>query len=261
MDAKKLLEELSQHTVLIWWDERASVVQLTGLRFQQLIGAQFNDDTAIVADSVSVTDDTASLLTQHWLYFDTVWPLADMTLLRSFRVVDLRANLSRESAEEYGKPAIRQMRSRWLPRASAGVATSIGSTMLKQYQDVRKVIAWTMDPKDDTAWVGDTVGVSTRYVQDTNGDPAVKNVLITQVTEEFSAGGMHLQYVGVELFAYDRVANISHPSGVAVDPTPAPPDYPSASAADRAAYAFIAYDDRGDGQPGFLDGSIPYQIT
>jgi hypothetical protein len=260
VDVKTLLDELSQHTVLIWWDERSSEVQLKGLRFRQLIGAQFNDDNAIIAESTAVTEDTASLLTQNWLYFDLQWPLANMTLLRSYRVVDVRANLQKETAEEYAKPAIRTTRSRWLSRADAGVAMEIGFTMLKQYQDVRKAVSWTMDPKDDTFWVGDTVGLASKYVQDFYGDPLPKNVLITQVEEDFRNGGYHLKYVGMELFAFLRVGAISHPDWSGSDPIPAPANYDVASPLEKNTWAYICYDDRGDGQPGFLDGTSPYQI-
>jgi hypothetical protein len=260
VDVKKLLTEISELTVLIWWDERESVVQLKGLRFQTLIGDQINDRNSIIGDSIGVTEDTAALMTQNWLYFDINWPLANMDLLRSYRVVDVRANLDKESPDEYARAAIRQTKTRWLNRADAGVAVEVGFTMLKQYQDVRKAVTWMMDPKDDAWWVGDTVGLATKYVQDQYGDPEPKNLLITQVSEKFSNGGLKLEYVGMELYNFLRVGVISHPDNSGSDPTPAPADYSAATQVEKDHWAYICYDDRGDGNPGFLDSTGPYQL-
>lgn len=285
VDVKNLLTEITEMTMLIWWDERESKVKLKGLRFVELIGAQFNDDNAIVSESVSVSEDTGSLMTQHWLFFDLSWPLANMAQLKNYRVVDVRANLEKEGADQYGKPAIMQKRTRWLNRGDAGVAVEVGFTMLKQYQEVRKILTWTMDPKDDAFWVGDTVGVSTKYVQDQFGDATPRNYLVTQVEEVFSNGGVKLKYTGQELFSFIRTGNITHPSdfpGDPPDPDPAPPDYSAASSIERSKWAYISYDPpeeiltedgetlttedgeplltEGVDPPGFLDGTQAYQI-
>jgi hypothetical protein len=264
VDVKTLLTEITELSVLIWWDERSSVVRLKGLRFVELIGDQFNDSNAIVSESVSVSEDTGSLMTQHWLFFDLSWPLANMSQLKNYRVVDVRANLEKEGADQYGKAAIAQKKTRWLNRGDAGVAMEVGFTMLKQYQEVRKIITWTMDPKDDAFWVGSTVGVATKYVQDQYGSSEPRNYLVTQVEEIMSNGGVKLKYTGLELFSFIRTGLITHPStfqGDPPDPIPAPANYSSASALEKSKWAYICYDDRGDGQPGFLDGTGPYQIV
>lgn len=260
VDVKKLLTEITELSIMIWWDERRSVVQLRGLRFLQLIGPQLNDSNSIIAESVSASDDPANLTTQNWIYFDLNWPLAVMDQFKNYRVVDVRANLVKESADEYGKPAIRQTKTRWLNRASAGIAVEVGSTMVRQYQEVRKVLSWAMDPKDDSFWVGDTVGVSTRYAQDKYGDPVPRNYLITQVEEMFSNGGVKLKYTAIEMFAFIRAGLISHPSGVAADAIPAPPDYSSASVVQKNKWAYIS-PNTPSGAPVFSDGLPAYQIV
>lgn len=261
VEVKALLTEITELGVLLWWHEREQKVLMKGLRFQQLIGPQINDDVSIIKESVSVTEDDKSLTTQVWIYFDVTWPLANPEQLRTYRNVDIRANLDRETADEYGRPAIRAITTRWLPRSQAGVAVEIGSTLLRQYQDVRKAIAFAMDPKDDAYWVGDTVGIATRYVQDAAGLPAAKNYLITQAEEVVGDSGMILRYVATELFSFVRVGVITHPSnpGGPVDPNPAPPDYSLASASEKNKWAFICYDTPPSG-PQFLDGSQAYQI-
>lgn len=261
MAVKDLLTEITELGVLIWWHEREQKVLMKGLRFQQLIGPQINDDVSIVKESVGITEDEKNLTTQVWIYFDVTWPLANPEQLRTYRNVDIRANLDRETADEYGRPAIRAITTRWLPRSQAGVAVEIGSTLLRQYQDVRKALAFAMDPKDDAYWVGDTVGIATRYVQDAAGLPAAKNYLITQAEEIVGDSGMLIRYVATELFSFVRVGVITHPSdpGGPVDPNPAPPDYSLATANDKNRWTFICYNTPPSG-PQFLDGSQAYQI-
>lgn len=242
VDVKTLLTEITELSVMIWWDERASVVRMRGLRFQQLIGDQINDDSSIVKDSVAITEDVKELTTQSWIYFDVAWPLADMDKLRSYRVVDIRANLEREDPAEYGRSAIRSIRTRWLPRSQLGVASEVGGLIVRQYQDVRKAISFTMDGKDDRYWTGDTIGLATHNIQDDTGETVAKNYLITQVEEMFTNSGVKYKYIALELFAFFRTGVITHPSGIPGDPEPAPPDYSAASEVEKGRWFYICYD-------------------
>lgn len=243
---KDLLTELTQHSTMIFWHERDQEVKLKGLRFYQQLGDDINDSTAIIAGSVSVSEDPEGLITQHWLFYDVSWPLGNPAQLKTYRTLDVRADLEQESADRYGKPAIKRVVSRWMNRGDAGTANNIGETMLRQYREVRKVITWSMDPKDDNFWVGDVVGLSTKYVQDSSGADALLNVLITQVEEVFSDNGMALRYVGLEQFSFLRTGNIG-PNTLGT--------YSAESFTNRRKYAFI-----GPNTGLFSDGTQPYQI-
>lgn len=255
-DVKTLLTELSQLNVLIFWHDRDQKVALKALRYFQLLKPAITDDNAIIADSVGVAEDTKNLATRTVLYFDLQWPLALMKELRSYRVVDVRANFDRESADEYGKPAIREVRCRWLSRASLALAQNIGANYIRQYQDVRKIITFSCDPKDDQYWTGDMVGVSNRYVQDAYGNATSRNYLITQVQEIFDDNGMRLKYTAVELFSFWR-AGVIAPDTVGGNPFP---DYGAATEDQKNRYAFISPDTPATG-PLFADGSKAYQIV
>ncbi len=259
VSVKDLLCELTQLAVMIFWHERDQKVYLRGMRFQQNLGGQLNDSSSLGKETVGVSEAPGDLITQFWLYYDASWPLANPQLLSSFRVVDVRADLSREDAEEYGKPAIKEVRTRWLNRNNSSAAASIGGTMVQQYRDVRKVITFQLDPKDDKFWVGDTVGIATRYIQDAEGSPSPKNFLITQAQEMFNGAKLCIKYTAMELFSYVRTGLITHPDSLIVDPVLAPPDYSLASDADKAKYAFICYDTPTDA-PVFPDGTVAYQV-
>ncbi len=259
VDVKTLLTEITQLNILIWWHERDSEVKLKPLRFQVLAGDQVNDDDSIIGESVALTEDAKNFTSQLWTYFNISWPLANPDLLWEY-TTDVRANFDRENADQYGKPGIRTVKTRWLHAADSGTVAEIGFTTLRQYQDVRKLLSWTMDAKDDSFWVGDTVGVTTKYIQDQFGDPAPKNYLVTQVNEQFSQAGVRFQYTAMELFYFARTGNITHPSGAGGDPTLAPPNYSLASAEERTSWCYISPDTPTDA-PVFADGTAAYQIV
>lgn len=256
MSVKDLLTEITQLGVLIFWHERESEVIARGLKFTQLLGPNINDTDSIIKESVGVQDDPGLLMTEHWLYFDVSWPVANMDLWQTYRVVDVTANLEREEPVEYGTPYIKQIKCRWLERSMTGLAVDIGTTQLLQYQDLRKIVTFTMDPKDDSFWVGDTVGMSTKYMQDQFGNNAVKNILITQVKENYTQAGLTLTYTGMELFNFQRTGVITHPDASGSDPNPGPGNYSVATDADKNHYAFIGYN-----TGYFLDGTPSYQLT
>lgn len=256
MSVKQMLTEITDLGVLIFWHERRSEVVARGLKFAQLIGPQINDDDSIIKESVACQDEPSLLMTEHWLYFDVSWPIANMDLWQTYRVVDVAANVEREGPNEFASAYIKQVKCRWLERSMVGLAKDIGATQLLQYQDLRKIVTFTMDPKDDSFWVGDTVGMSTKYMQDQFGNPAVKNVLITQVKEIYTQAGLTLAYTAMELFNFQRTGVISHPDASGSDPNPGPGTYSTATDADKNHYCFIGYN-----TGYFLDGTPSYQLT
>lgn len=254
---KQLLEEITKLSVLIWWNERDQEIELKGLRFQQIIGPQFNDSNALIGESVSVAEDVGQLCTEAWIYYGVTWPLGNPKLLTTYRTIDIRVNADRERAVEYGTPYVKANVTRWLQVGQEGVAVEINNTVLRQYEDVRKAITFRLDPKDDMYWVGDTIGLSTRYVQDETGAPDIRNYLITQVSEIIDDKGYLLEYVAMEQFAFTRTGLISYPSpsgGVS------PGVYSAATDADKNHYAFISPNTPATG-PLFSDGTQAYQIV
>jgi hypothetical protein len=253
---KDLLVEMTKLNTLIWWDERASVVRLKGFRFQQTNAADVTDANNIIGESIAVADNTAQITTQAWMFYDMNSPISNPDLPSTYRVTDVRANLDRETAAEFGASYISQTRTRWLNRSDTGTVASIGETMVRQYQDVRKVLTWAMDPKDDKWWTGDTISIATKYIMDENGLATPRNYLITQVDEMMTEAGIRYKYTALEQFAFLRTGVIT-PN---LDGAAPFPDYSAATPLQTLRYAFIAYDDRGDGKPGFLDNTDAYQI-
>lgn len=255
-DAKTLITELTQLGVIIWWHDRDQLVKLKGIRPSDPSVALLTESDNLVADSVQVLEDSAGLMTQTWMLFDLSWPLANMELLQSYRNTDVRVNLDRESANEYGRPSIRSVKSRWLTGADTATAIQINGNLLQQYEVVRKVISFSLDPKDDGFWVGDIVTVQARQMQNIYGAQTPVPILLTQMQEAGDSTGLIYKCVGLELLAsQDRDAKITHPENLS-DPTPAPADYASASTSEKNAWVYISQNDAS--MP--VDGAPAYQM-
>jgi len=254
-DVKTLITELTQLGVIIWWHDRDQKVKLKGVRAEDSASAFLNEADHLVADSVQVMTDSATLITQTWMMFDLSWPLANMELLQSYRTTDVRVNLDRESDLQYGKPSIRTVRSRWLTVADVATVIQINGNLLQQYENIRRVVSFSLDPKDDGFWVGDIVSVTTRQAQDIYGAPSSVYALLTQMQEKGDTTGLLYDCVGLEVLAIGSQAKITHPADL-LDPIPAPANYGSASPSDRAAWVYIS-DDLGL----MSNGSPAYEMT
>ncbi len=256
VDVKKMLVEITELGVYIWWHDRDQLVKLHGVRPASGSLANLNENANLVADSVAVGSDNAALVTQAWLMYDLNFPTSNMTQLKNYRVVDVRSNLDRETDVEYGYPAINSVATRWLTRADFSVAVQINGNLLQQYQDIRRLISFQIDPKDANFWTGDIITVATRYWQDDTGNPKLLSYLVTQMEEVGGPQGIQYNVTAMEVFTVTRGApKITHPA-LTGDSTPPPDDYDIASPTDRAEWVYISKDDGT-----MSDGSPAYQMV
>jgi hypothetical protein len=255
VDAKRLITELTELGIVVWWHDRDQLVRLKGIRPSDPSVAYLDESSNLIADSVQVHEDTSNLVTQAWMMYDLSWPLANMALLQSYRVTDVRANLDRESTLQYGWPAIRTVQTRWLDAADGATVIQVNGNLLQQYEVIRKVLAFSLDPKDDGFWVGDIVTVQARQVQNIYGATVATPILLTQMQESGDTTGMTYKCVGLEVQTAERNAKITHPEDLS-DLTPAPADYTSASALEKASWVYISQND--GTMPG--DGASAYEM-
>lgn len=253
---KDLLAEITRLGVLIWWDDRSAAVQMKPLRFQETLVPEIRDDNAIIAESVKVTDDVSKLATESWIYFGEATPVGNRKLLQSYRALNIAIDTDAESPNAYGSPQILEVRTRWIPLSNPAMAASINATNIRQYNTVRKAITFRLDPKDDLFYIGDVIGISTRYVQNDEGEAESRNYLIVEA-KEVMGDGLSYTYVATEQFSFSRVGVITHPNGDGSEPPPGPPpDYSAASIAEKNQWAYISRN-----TADFADGTTAYQIV
>lgn len=248
---KTLLDELTEHGVYIWWNERTQLVGLKAILPRPFTANPFNDTDHIVAGSVSVAKNTSGRVSQVWLYCSLRFPTLDMDQLQSYGSLVIKRDADAESADEYAQIKIKSIRSRWLPSSKLSVAQQISSRLLRSYRDSKTVVAMSMDAKDDSVWTGDIVGLETIYIQDESGLPLQSNYTVIEVDEVIADTGIQYRYKLQSEVTLDR-AGVITPTLDGASPFP---DYTAASDVVRLAYAFIAPD-----ADGFSDSTPAYQI-
>ena len=251
MGVQDLLKELTEHTFLLWWNERTQKIELDTLIRRVADYGPFTDGDSFISGSTSVGRDTESRLSRIYFYYGHRNPTLDMDNAKYFERIEADIDLTMEGANAYDNTKIRSVYSRWLPTAKRAVVSEITTRLLNEYKNTKTIITYKIDPKDDDAWTGDIVSVTTRQVVDDFGVQQPVDFRILQVSENHSPKGITYTYVGASLGEYLRLAVITP----TLDGGSPFPDYTAASDAQRLAYAFISPD-----SGVFDDGANAYTI-
>ena len=253
---KDLIEEITQHSIFLWWDERAQKVKMKSMLSLDVDHGPFTDEKHIVADSVSVSRDSKSRASQVWLMYGHRNPVLDLDKFNYFDRTEVNADLNTESADQYGTKKVNKIWSRWLARSQQTIAAEITQRLVAEYKDTKTHVAMAMTPKDDDVWTGDLISLQTFNVQDADGANPTKNYRVLEAKENLGAGKVTYAY---------KIASIGTGSAISGRTGVIAPDnlndYASESDANKSTYAFIAYDDRGDGVAGFPPADEPYHIV
>jgi hypothetical protein len=246
-----LLQELSQHGMYMWWDEREQVVSIQSIIPQEFSADAYTEDTNIIAGSISVRRDVSNRVSQAWMYYGLRFPTLDLDLSTSYSAWMVKVDADAESPEEYDQRRISKVYSRWLPINKQSTASEISTRLLRSYRDSKIVLSMALDPKDDDAWTGGTVGVITALVQDETGSPVQNNFIVLQVDESISDDGVIYKYI-LQAEATLRRTGVIAPTLVLGSPFP---DYGAATDTQKDQYAFIS-----PSSGVFSDGTPAYQI-
>ena len=252
---KDLLTELTEHTILLWWDERDQEVKLDTIINLKKNAGPYNDSENIIAGSVQVTKDVKSRLSEVWMFFGQRTPLEDLDKISNYQRVEVKIDTDSESSLQYGDKRVKKIYSRWLQLDLRAVASEISNRLLNQYKEVKDVISMAFDPKDDDQWTGDRITLETRYVQDSFGQPKTQGYRILQVDEMLTLEGVRFKYVMQSERALFRTGLIT-PDIDPENPPAAFPNYTPASDALKDRYAFIA-----PNTGVFADGEPAYTIV
>jgi len=253
---KELLEELSQHNMFMWWNERTGKVKLDSIIKRATSYGVFDDDDNIIADSVNVSRDDKARVSQVWMAFGHRTPIADLDEYKNFTSIYVSADAGKEGANEYNQKRIKRIFSRWLPLDKRSVATEITNRYLNHYKDTKHLISLELDPKDDDAWTGDFINMKTRLVQNGNGATPERGYRVLEANEILAPGQTKYRYKLQSNGAFFAGASSRY---ALIGPNTLV-DYDSESESNKNKYAFIASGDRGDGEPGFDPDEAAYQI-
>ena len=255
-----LLEELTEHTILLWYDERGQLVKMDSIINRGKDYGPFNDEVNLIAESINVARSDKERISQVWVAYGHRNPVLPMDELKNFNVVKLAADLDSESVNQYNEKTVRRVLSRWMPLSLGAVSSEIANRLLNYYKVTKKNVTFTFSPKNDAAWTGNLITLQTRQLQDAFGAQPELGFRILQVNEMLGNGDVKYKYVAQSTDqALIRIGLIT-PSLNPEDGVSVFPNYDTASDTLKQRYAFIAADDRGDGSPGFSPDEDPYHI-
>jgi hypothetical protein len=207
-EVTKLLEELCLHLAIIWWDERTSKIKLTAVKPAQGTLTRLSDDDNLQADTVQLSYDYDSRISQAWCYYAMRTPIVENeNKLFNYSRTQIAADLDTELPDQYGQPAIREILSRWLTKDQQSLAVEITSRLLAEYKNTKSVLTFKVDAKDDSLWTTDFCRVSTRYRQSVSGDPSSIPCLVLKSAESYNATA-EVVYTVREMAATSRCAVI-----------------------------------------------------
>lgn len=228
---KDLLQELTEHTILLWWDDREQEIRFDVLRPSAFIAIPtFTDDENIVADSFVSSRSSKERISQVFAWYGQRDPTQDLDTLGNFQQVKVRADLDAETPEEYGSARRLDIFSRWMPVALAAVADEVGQRLLVEYRNTKIVAQFVVDAKDDSQWTGDFVKCVTRFVQNVEGRPDVRQYRIVEVNEILTTSGARYKYKAIQTQLNGRVGVWAPDEEPPATPYP---DYVAATEAQR----------------------------
>lgn len=199
----QLVSEISEQCALyIFWNERDKEVQLRAIRGIDVQPATISDDANIVMQSFSVSEYPEERVSQIWVHYNQHSPTKSLDDESNFKNVYIKADLSQEAAETYGEPAIRQIFSRWL--TTEILAKTLASKVLSRYIDPPRRATLSLDAKDRSIWVGDTIYVDHSLDVDEFGERRAR--LWTVTSAEETLPGEQVKYLIEDTTLYGQIA-------------------------------------------------------
>lgn len=168
---KKLVGELAEQSgAAIWWDEVEQKIPLSVTKAPGLSAITLTDDDMLMG-SVSVKDKPEYRISQVWASYGLLTPFDSVDDSKSYRSTLATIDGAASSANQYGQEAVRKVFSRWIPPLAQSTAADLNNRLISRYRDMLRVITFDLPSHyADVIKMGDTHRVSTRYLQDENGD-------------------------------------------------------------------------------------------
>jgi hypothetical protein len=229
--AKDLLEELCQLGLLLWWDEDDQLIKMDVVKPLGKTISTIDDDSNIIADSFSCSQDGSMRCSQIWLKFAQRNPALDFSK-ENMAACQISADLDTETADAYGGSQLMVIESRWIPYTGWTLAKKITSNMLSIYHDPPIIVDIRIDQKDANIKVGSWIRFESDQFLDADGAVDPQLMLVLEKEEDFTSnGGVRLLAMTLGYDADARYGLISDASTIG--------DYTAESAANQDKYAFI----------------------
>jgi hypothetical protein len=199
-----LLGELTEQCLFyIWWNERDQEIQLKAIRPATETPTALSDRNNIIEQSTAITEEPKERVSQIWIFHGQKDPTKSLDDDKNYARVRIRADLDKESADQYGEQVIKKIYSRWL--VSDAQAINLGARLLARYKNNPQYMSLAVDAKDRSLWTGDICDITHRSLVDEYGAeiPARFQVI---AAEESDSGHM----VKYKLIRFEFTGNFAY---------------------------------------------------
>jgi len=194
---KKLLDELVQLNVWLWWDERiispatSGKIKLDTIR-TSLDPAEtlvtHSEETSAVNGSGNIARDEKGRISRVLLFFGIRNPIRDLAEASNYTSMQVKVDLDAESPEKYGAEQYKTIYCRWLPTTAGLVADTICGRLLQEYRETKHSVSYKIDAKDLDVWTGGYVNYNTSLLTDFYGESITLPVMILEAQEGYDDG-------------------------------------------------------------------------
>lgn len=198
---KTLVQELLQQCqVSIWWDDTAQLIRLRGETPFADIAPPLNDDEHFIAETVSADVDQDRQVTHVELYYGKRSPTEDDSKPENYSRVHVEIDTEAEGADAYGQARIVKIYSRWFAPADQSLAELAAQRLVDRFVDPPVVLTFSLDARHtERVVLGDVTDLTTRQIQDVNGDPRPTRAQVIKVLPK--KHGHEYAYTALAYFA------------------------------------------------------------
>lgn len=160
------------------WDERNSLLKMRAIRPAQGDTIyQLDEFSNLEQDSVDVSDLNDQLITQVWVYYAIINPIAGLTDETNYAAREIIFT-DEGSAVKNGVEKIKKIFCRWIGPTNGAAAVDLGKKIIARYGRAPRKITFALSNKDSDVWLGDFATINHRSSVDATGAPLPLNVQV-----------------------------------------------------------------------------------
>jgi hypothetical protein len=169
----------------IWPSTIDNEIKLKVIQFEADPSPVVTDDAWMIDGSYSSRRLSTQRVSQVWVYYGQRNPLEPLDDPRNYHARRVFADLTAESADNYGSPAIREVFSRWIPQFGGSIATQTGDRILSLFRDPPLQVSFTVHKgRSGELSIGEQFTLRTRDEQGVDGAEAVSSMIPIEIVRK-----------------------------------------------------------------------------
>jgi hypothetical protein len=182
----KLIGELCQFGIMIWWDNENQEIKLRANRPLDLGETlpSLSDAKTFIEKTIGNSDLHEERLSRVLFWHGMIDSAGSATDGTNFRRVTVAIDESAEGANEYDQTQVIEIYSRWLGDGDDSIAGAVAARLLNRYRDTPRQISFSYDAKDAAdIQLGSPIEVTSRLLTDDTGNSLPTQMQITSIEE------------------------------------------------------------------------------